>query len=371
MGRTKAPQGTTPICTSSSDVFSWKISMEDWTKVGVGNALHLEFGTSVPPENRKILWSLDIFPKGISEEDQKDIKVRMGVARHTRLYQIQIETAYRIRKSVTADPLDMSKSRSLYSIHSSMYKEYQYNWLGESYEVGTVEDRAVDGFLTFDFEIRTYLSPKMKFQFSVDKQSFVNNFGWFQLASGDVKIFCGGKEFSCHKMLLTSQSPVFKAMFDQVDSKESRENAVDIQDCTPEAVQEFLFFLYNAMLRPFRFTHADLELMFGLVHLSSKYKVELLMSSCKDVLMDIMDVNNILRIKVVVDKYQLGSLISDMVSGFMKKNITVIVDQEEWSDFITEYPTLVTDFILDMNNEMVEALDKAEFEARKNIIRAM
>jgi len=346
--------------------------MEDWTKVVEGNALHLQFETSVPPESKKVLWSLEIFPKGIPlpEGEKKEVNVKLGLEfcegdfdALDDMAQFQIETAYRIRKSVATDPLDMSKSRSLSSIHSSMFRGYPFNWLKESYEVGTVEDRAVDGFLTLDFEIRTYSTPKMKFQFSMDKQTFVNNFEGLQLASGDVKIFCGGKEFSCHKMLLTSQSPVFKAMFDQVDSKESRENTVDIQDCIPEAVEEFLFFLYNAMLRPFRFTPADLELMFGLVHLSTKYQVGLLVCSCMDVLMDIMDVNNVLRIKVVVDKYQLGSLISNMVCGFMKKNIAIIVDKEEWNDFFNEYPTLVKDFILDMNKEMVdtkEALKNAD-----------
>jgi len=329
----------------------------------------------VPPQGKKVKWNLLIFPKGVIEDETRYVKVGMEVEDYEDdldvdrwLYtddvtaQFQIETAYSFRHSVETGPIgiDMSRSLSFLSFHSSRFKQDLYRWLEDSYEVGTVEDRAVDGFLTFEFEIRTYLAPKLKFQCTTDKQEFVNNFEEFHLdGDGDVKICCGGKEFRCHKLLLTSQSPVFKAMFDQEGSKESIENVVDIQDCTPEAVKDFVFFLYNAKLRPAKFTSADLELMFGLIHLTSKYQVSLLMNSCIDVLMDIMSVDNVLRILVVVNKYELGSHVSDsitdMVCDFMKKNIAVIVEKDEWDGFVAEYPSLVKNLILDMNNALKTA----------------
>jgi len=336
--------------------------MEDWTEVIEGESLPLQFETVVPPEGVKVTWNLKIFPKGTSEAEKKDIKVGIEIEDYEDELdtdddkaQFQIETAYRIRHS------SMTKS-SISTIHSSMFKQHPHQWLN-SYEVGNVEaveGMAVDGFLTFEFEIRTYLASKWKFQLTTHKESFMNNFREFQ-KDGDVKIFCGVKEFRCHKLLLT-QSPVFKAMFDQENSKESIYNAVDIQDCTPEAVEDFLFFLYNAMLRPFRFSSANLELLFGLVHLSSKYQVELLMPICMDFLMDIMAVDNVLEIFVVVDRYKLGNQISNMVREFMKKNIAVLVDEEEWCDFVAD-PSFVKDFILDINKELADtkdALKKAE-----------
>jgi len=354
---------STRVCDSSYNVFSWKISMEDWTEVIEGESLPLQFETVVPPKGVNVTWNLKIFPKGTSEVEKKDIKVGIEIEDYEDELdtdddkaQFQIETAYRIRHS------SITKS-SISTIHSSMFKQHPHQWLN-SYEdctVEAVEGMAVNGFLTFEFEIRTYSASKWRFQLSTHKESFVNNFEEFQ-KYGDVKIFCGAKEFRCHKLLLTSQSPVFKAMFDQENSKESIYNAVDIQDCTPEAVEDFLFFLYNAMLRPFRFSSVNLELLFGLVHLSSKYQVELLMPSCMDFLMDIMAVDNVLKIFVVVDRYKLGSHISNMVREFMKKNIAVLVDKEEWGDFVAD-PSFVKDFILDINKELAdtkEALKKAE-----------
>jgi len=347
---------STRVCDSSYNVFSWKISMEDWTEVIEGESLPLQFETVVPPKGVNVTWNLKIFPKGTSEVEKKDIKVGIEIEDYEDELdtdddkaQFQIETAYRIRHS------SITKS-SISTIHSSMFKQHPHQWLN-SYEVGNVEaveGMSVDGFLAFEFEISTYLASKWKFQLTTHKESFMNNFTEFQKD--------GDGDLLWKQRISLPQSPVFKAMFDQENSKESIYNAVDIQDCTPEAVEDFLFFLYNAMLRPFRFSSVNLELLFGLVHLSSKYQVELLMPSCMDFLMDIMAVDNVLKIFVVVDRYKLGSHISNMVREFMKKNIAVLVDKEEWGDFVAD-PSFVKDFILDINKELAdtkEALKKAE-----------
>eukprot|EP00092_Neocalanus_flemingeri_P017407 GFUD01018829.1.p1 GENE.GFUD01018829.1~~GFUD01018829.1.p1 ORF type:complete len:369 (+),score=80.43 GFUD01018829.1:55-1161(+) len=352
----------TATCASSSSVFSWKISLGDWTMCSEGQSLRLQFESKVPPDGEKIMWTLSIYPKGeLLEEETTNVLVALQFKKEDYyddaedMAQFQIETAYRIRKSGQTRPMDMSKSRSLCSTHTSIFKESDSFWLEQSYLVNSVEDRAVDGFLTLELEMRTYAAPKLQNQVTVSKHKFLNNFEKFYVeAGGDVKIVCGGKEFHCHKLLLASQSPVFKAMF-EVDSKENKENCVHIADCTPEAVEEFMFFLYNAMLRPAGFTSTDLELMLGLVHLTSKYQVSVLMASCLDVLMDIMDVDNVLQIMVAVDKYQVAGI--ETVCEFMKENIAVIVIKEDWGEFVVNYPMLVKDLILDMNQEMIDIKD--------------
>eukprot|EP00092_Neocalanus_flemingeri_P010196 GFUD01010987.1.p1 GENE.GFUD01010987.1~~GFUD01010987.1.p1 ORF type:complete len:376 (-),score=81.19 GFUD01010987.1:3-1130(-) len=358
------------MCTSSSNVFSWKISLDEWTNVAKGEFLPLQFETVIPPQGQKAIWRLEVFPKG-SLETKETIDIRLGffnsendfVFDDDDMDYFHIETAYKI---FTGRSLDMSHSRSLYSFHSSIFKQFSHHWLGDSYKIGSVSHLHDENkFLTLEFEIKMTFATRMKFQWSCDKQMFVNNFGEFHRDSGDVKILCCGKEILFDKLLLTSQSPVFKAMFEQ-DSKENKESCVDITDCTPEAVEEFKFFLYHAKMRPVRFTSVDLELIIGVVHLSSKYQVWLLMDICKDVLMDILNVDNVLKIMVVIDKYELGHTISEMVSNFMKENIAMIVDKEDWSEFLGEYPALVKDLVLDMKKEMVDTNDALK-NARNNV----
>ena len=171
----------------------------------------------------------------------------------------------------------------------------------------------------------------------------IKNFEDFS-SDGVVKLICDGREYSCHKLLLISQSPVFRAMFAQ-DCTENSGSSVSIQDCSPEAVQEFLFFLYHAKHSLAQFTSGHLEFVFNLVHLASKYQVELLMASCKDVLLDIMNMDSVLKIKVLADKFPELKPITFMIVTFMKKNITEVVKKEDWVEFCVNNVSLLSEFI--------------------------
>ena len=117
------------------------------------------------------------------------------------------------------------------------------------------------------------MSPKIKFTDSVSKQIqfILKNLKKFQDDSScDVKLICEREEYPCHKLLLISQSPVFRAMFAQ-DCIENSESSVAIQDCKSEAVQEFLFFLYHTK-HQHHFNAEQLDLAFDFVHLASKYQ---------------------------------------------------------------------------------------------------
>ena len=211
-----------------------------------------------------------------------------------------------------------------------------------------MEETADQGFLTFEFEIKTVAAQAVQFQPSISRQRhlFMDKLGTSNdESSGDVKLICDGKEFSCHKLLLTSQSPVFKAMFAH-DSKEKAENAVTIDDCGHQAVQELVFFLYHAQLKRSAYTSAEVEVVIDLVHLASKYQMDLLLNSCKYVLLDIMDLDNAMQLMVVVSKYPEMSDICVKVGSFMKMNISAIVRKDGWSGFVVNNPSLVTELLL-------------------------
>jgi len=341
------------LSTSSSYVFCWNISLQEWNKVEEDRFLSLPLACVAPRDGIMSQFKLDVFPKGFHVRNGiRTIAAKLeDIHPEHKLEQIQIETAYRIRHNNCDWPMDMYSLRSYLSFHSDVYKEYDFQWLGESYKVGTVEDRALDGFISFEFEIRTFSAPRMMSKFSGSKEEIVKGFLAVNPADGDVKLVCDAKEFACHKFLLISQSPVFRAMF-QMDSKEKEQNVVDIEDSTPEAVEEFVFYLYKGSLRRF-YNYKSVEQMFGLLHLANKYQMNLLMNECMDVIMDMLDVDNVLKIFAVVGKIDhLPRHISDSIIAFMKKNIEVIVDKVDWSAFTSDHPSLVKDFILNMNQEL-------------------
>jgi len=350
-----------PLRSSSYDMFSFKIPLEDWTILSEGEYLVLDvFETLVPPEGRRVKWGLSVYPKGEQNEENAEemryveinlftceddgIKVDLG--------QFHMETAYRIRKPHAVGPLDMSNSNSFTSFHSKIFEFKKYVLLSSSYEAGSVEDRAENGFLTLEFEMRTFWNPhnRIKFQFSGIREEFLNNFEAVDSRLGDVKLISGGEEIACHKFLLVAQSPVFKAMF-EMDSKEKEENVVNILDSTPDAVRSFVRFLYDGILRLATIYYKDHEHIFGLLNLANKYQVGLLVTCCMDTLINIMDVDNVLKIFAVVDKFELGYQITSMVIDFMKENIGVIIDKEDWPAFAIEYPSLLKNFVLNINEE--------------------
>ena len=61
----------------------------------------------------------------------------------------------------------------------------------------------------------------------------------------DVKILCEDKIFYCHKVILSSQSEVFKSMLTNVDMVEASSGEVKIVDIAANVMEILLYYLYN------------------------------------------------------------------------------------------------------------------------------
>jgi len=93
-------------------------------------------------------------------------------------------------------------------------------------------------------------------------------------ALADVVIICDGDmEVKAHRSVLAARSPVFEAMFTH-DMTEKRSGQVKIPDCKPEAMRNFLHFLYHAKLETY--DHAA-----KLLELADRYQVPTLKELCE------------------------------------------------------------------------------------------
>lgn len=347
------------VCTSSSNIFAFKISLEDWNQTDEGHFISLPFATSAPNQSlmKMLQWRLDVYPKGGSErEGTKYVEVYLvqeDLPHDLDIGQFQVEAAFRFPPKDCVWPIS---ARSFTRFHSSVFvKNSTIDDVGLTMtdEVGIVEDRAVDGILTLEFEMRTFKAPWTKFKYSRGSEEIVRNFLRLDSADGDVKLISEGREIPCHKFLLITQSPVFRAMFD-MNSMENKTNTVKILDSSPDVVEELVKYLYEGTLSGAK----SVELMFGLLNLAEKYQMGLLTAESLDVLIDIMDVDNILKIYAVVDKLDLTELdVTDLIIDFMKNNIDVIVDKEDWSSFLSDYPSLMKDFVLNLTKALKQAQD--------------
>lgn len=66
----------------------------------------------------------------------------------------------------------------------------------------------------------------------------------------DVSLVCQKEQtFKCHKGILSTWSPVFKAMFSHPDMTESQTNEVLIEDIKPHAMETLIKFMYSGQLQ--------------------------------------------------------------------------------------------------------------------------
>ena len=80
------------------------------------------------------------------------------------------------------------------------------------------------------------------------KQNFSDYLKANPTAFADCKIMCGGQTFDAQRLLLSSRSVVFAAMFGNESTKEAQTKVVEIEDMSPETVSIFLEFIrYDAL----------------------------------------------------------------------------------------------------------------------------
>ena len=92
----------------------------------------------------------------------------------------------------------------------------------------------------------------------------------------DMTIVCDGVRFSTHKLVLSSRSEVFAAMFSHDDVKESKRSEVVIKDTDKDTMDMFLEFVYGATLP----ADVSFDCFAELLRLAHMYLVQSLTDIC-------------------------------------------------------------------------------------------
>ena len=166
---------------------------------------------------------------------------------------------------------------------------------------------------------------------------------YFDNEFSDIKIICDGKEFPCHKLLLSLRSSVFKAMFssDLKISDAEDESTLKIDDISAGTMTQFIKFLYTDELKS---EDIDANLLIA----ANKYDLKRLVNICVKHLESIIDVENVMEITFtayLIDNDQL----LQKASKFISNNIGTIKKPEQWDQINKTYPHIakkVIDLIL-------------------------
>ncbi|XP_003425054.1 TD and POZ domain-containing protein 5-like [Nasonia vitripennis] len=142
----------------------------------------------------------------------------------------------------------------------------------------------------------------------------------------NVNIIVGNKKFRAHKNILSVRSPVFSAMF-EANMRESIENVVEVNDSSPEIMNELLRFIYTDRV------NLEAVPIMDLLTAADKYQVEGLRVKCLESIMAKLSTENLAEVLDIVDRYEIPELYRYAVNFLITKR-QEIVTKNDWDDTI-------------------------------------
>jgi hypothetical protein len=140
----------------------------------------------------------------------------------------------------------------------------------------------------------------------------------------DFVIKTGKKEFKVHKVILASQSPVFRKMF-EVDMEEKRSGLLTITDLSPAVVSDLVAYFYTGTAPNIHTLTKDL------LNAAKKYELSRLHTLCENELKKRVCVANVIEMIFVADLYEALSLKQECLK-FIRLNLNSVKKTSQWED---------------------------------------
>lgn len=127
--------------------------------------------------------------------------------------------------------------------------------------------------------------------------------------------------------MLALKSDVFKAMFSH-EMTENQDGLVKIEDCSSEAIEEFLQYIYSNKLQNF-------SLSMELYKLAHKYQINCLKKKCLEHMFFNLNYENVFAIFNLVSFYDLSDLVEKLIT-FMYKHKDQLVKLSDYRKFLCQ-----------------------------------
>ncbi|XP_054717582.1 TD and POZ domain-containing protein 4-like [Uloborus diversus] len=154
----------------------------------------------------------------------------------------------------------------------------------------------------------------------------------------DVTLKAGDREFSAHKLVLSSRSKVFEAMF-QHDMQENRQDTVDLATMEVDTVKDMLRYIYCGKVR--RLTPGDALRLYAA---ADRYDLRELVHHCRAIMLSGLSIDNICEVSSVADLHHDQTLM-DAVKELLAENTKQVLKTDKWQEFAKENPSLVLNLI--------------------------
>lgn len=147
----------------------------------------------------------------------------------------------------------------------------------------------------------------------------------------DLTLRVGNKDFQVHQEILMARCKVFEAMLTH-DMIEKRNGIIDLPDCEPKAIEQFLTYVYSGKVEKI-----DEENAYGLYYVADKYSIEYVKEKCKDFIIKSFSPLKICEVFDLAKKHSDEKLLK-RATGYFLRHIHDIVFTEEWESFANSDP---------------------------------
>lgn len=135
------------------------------------------------------------------------------------------------------------------------------------------------------------------------------------------------KEFLVHQNILMARSTVFEAMLSH-DMTEKNEGVIDVPDCDPESMQEFLHYVYCGKVENWS---SDIAL--GLYYLADKYNIIPLKGKCTEFLKKSLSISTVCDIIQLALNHSDSDLLEHSTEYFLN-HVSDILSTDGWMSFL-------------------------------------
>ena len=145
----------------------------------------------------------------------------------------------------------------------------------------------------------------------------------------DVKVLCNGKIFSCHKIVLSRQSEVFKTIIRNKSLTEKKTGIMKIEenDISSDVMEQLLYFVYHEKVKNATMINTDLLLA------ADKYNMQGLLDECCKLFP--LSLENALDIMVLAETINQKSLF-DTASRFVGQNLGSLEQSSEFKKMVDD-----------------------------------
>jgi len=350
LGRVPSPppaDGLTPIaenwCYTQVKVvkfnYMWTISNFSFCREEMGEVL--KSSTFSAGQNDKLKWCLRVNPKGLDEESKDYLSLYLLLVSCNKS-EVRAKFKFSILNAKREETKAMESQRAYRFVQG---KDWGFKkFIRRDFLLDETNGLLPDDKLTLFCEVSVVADSvnisgqSNSVQFKVPEPRLSEDLGalFDHGTHADVTLYCNGREFQCHKAILTSRSQVLEAMFGH-QMRETKSNRIEVNDVEPDVMADMLRFIYTDKA-------PNLETMAAeLLAAADKYALERLKVMCEEALCNNLTVENVSEILILADRHSAEQLKAQAIEYINNRHATDVMDTPGWKQMVNTNPHLVAE----------------------------